>query len=119
MAKLLFRLHNVTDEEAAEVRELLAEHGFDVYETQAGLFRLGVEAIWLRDASQAEQAQAVLECYQDERRVRLQAEYREAVARGDAPTLWRRVTAHPFQMLLVMVAVILIAVISLAPFLGF
>lgn len=41
MAKLLFRLRHVTDEEAMEVRDLLAAHGFDTYETQAGFFRLG------------------------------------------------------------------------------
>ena len=35
MAKLLFRLRHVTDEEAMEVRDLLAAHGFDTYETQA------------------------------------------------------------------------------------
>ena len=50
MAHLLFRLRHVTDEEAMEVRQLLDEHGFDVYETQAGFFRLGVDAIWLRNA---------------------------------------------------------------------
>ncbi|BBI59043.1 hypothetical protein HSBAA_03490 [Vreelandella sulfidaeris] len=41
MAKLLFRLRHVTDEEAMEVRDLLAAHGFDTYETQAGFFPLG------------------------------------------------------------------------------
>lgn len=38
MAHLLFRLRHVTDEEALEVRQLLDEQGFDVYETQAGFF---------------------------------------------------------------------------------
>lgn len=67
MAHLLFRLRHVTDEEALEVRQLLDEQGFDVYETQAGFFRLGVDAIWLRNTAQREAAEAALAAYQEKR----------------------------------------------------
>ena len=36
MSKLLFRLRNVPDDEAEEVRQLLEEHGIETYETDAG-----------------------------------------------------------------------------------
>jgi hypothetical protein len=36
MAKILFRLNGVSDEEANDVRELLANHAIDFYETSAG-----------------------------------------------------------------------------------
>ncbi|MWJ28914.1 DUF6164 family protein [Halomonas sediminis] len=116
MAKLLFRLHNVTDEEAGEVRDLLVSHGFDTYETHAGFFRMGVEAIWLRDEGQLDRARAVLDDYQRARGTRVRAEHQEALARGEAPTLWRRLAAHPVQVLLVLIAVALIGAISLLPF---
>lgn len=118
MAHLLFRLRHVTDEEAMEVRSLLAEHGFDVYETHAGFFRLGVDAIWLRDESQREAAEATLAAYQTERLARVRHEHAEAVSRGEAPTLWRRLVAHPLQVILVMIAIVMIALLTLLPFLG-
>ncbi len=46
MAHLLFRLRHVTDEEAMEVRQLLDEHGFDVYETQAGTHAKPMKKRW-------------------------------------------------------------------------
>ncbi|PCF96640.1 DUF6164 family protein [Vreelandella nigrificans] len=118
MAHLLFRLRHVTDEEALEVRQLLDEHGFDVYETQAGFFRLGVDAIWLRNPHQREAAEAALAEYQAERQTRARREHDEAVARGEAPTLWRRLTANPLQVILVLVAVVLIVLVTLLPFIG-
>ncbi|MDN7133482.1 DUF6164 family protein [Halomonas sp. MC140] len=118
MAELLFRLRHVTDEEAMEVRDLFAAHGFDTYETQAGFFRLGVDAIWLRNPHQHEAATAALNAYQAERLERVQREHLAAVERGEAATLWRRLAAHPVQVVLVLLAVGLIAALTLLPFLG-
>jgi hypothetical protein len=118
MAHLLFRLRHVTDEEALEVRQLLDEQGFDVYETQAGFFRLGVDAIWLRNTAQREAAEAALAAYQQKRQANARREHAEAVASGSAPTLWRRFIAHPVQVVLVMAAVVLIALLTLLPFIG-
>ncbi|PRY64486.1 hypothetical protein B0H98_105147 [Vreelandella songnenensis] len=118
MAHLLFRLRHVTDEEALEVRALLDEHGFDVYETQAGVFRLGVDAIWLRDERQREAAETVLAAYQAERFDQARRELSAARAEGKAPTLLRRLLEHPVQVVLVLIAIGLIAALTLLPFLG-
>lgn len=118
MAHLLFRLRHVTDEEALEVRQLLAELGFDVYETHAGFFRLGVDAIWLRNLHQQEAAEAALAEYQVKRQAQARRAYEEAVSRGEAPTIWRRLAAHPLQVMLVLVAVVLIVLVTLIPFIG-
>ncbi|WP_447527440.1 DUF6164 family protein [Vreelandella sp. TE19] len=118
MAHLLFRLRHVTDEEASEVRALLFERGFDVYETQAGFFRLGVDAIWLRDEGQLEAADTALAEYQQRRQQSERHAFEQARARGEAPTLWRRFMAHPIQVVLTLVAVALIALLTLLPFLG-
>ncbi|MBE0461973.1 MAG: DUF6164 family protein [Halomonadaceae bacterium] len=118
MAHLLFRLRHVTDEEAMEIRALLAEHRFDVYETQAGFFRLGVDAIWLRDERQREAAETALAAYQVARFNHAQRELHEAQAQGNAPTLWRRLLEHPVQVALVLIAVGLIVALTVGPFLG-
>lgn len=118
MALMLFRLRHVTDEEAREVRQLLDDSGFDTYETQAGMFRMGVDAIWLRNEHQREAAKAALADYQRERLAQARQEYADAVQRGEKPTQWRRFLAHPLQVTLVIVAVLLIALITLAPFIS-
>ena len=68
MAKLLFTLRNVPDDEADEVRALLTAHDVDWYETAAGLWGLGAPALWLRDASQYPRARGLLDQYQQARR---------------------------------------------------
>lgn len=118
MAHLLFRLRHVTDEEAMEVRTLLAEHGFDTYETQAGFFRLGVDAIWLRDERQRDAAEAVLAAYQTARFDQARRELHEARTQGKLPTLWQRLVEHPVQVVLVLLAAGLVSALTLLPFLG-
>lgn len=118
MTVLLFRLNNVPDEEAEEVRRLLDEHGFDTYETRAGFWGLGVAAIWLRDEAQREAAREVIDRYQQALGERMRREHHELGARGQAPTLWRRLLHHPFRVLLLTAAALGILALSLLPFLG-
>ncbi|MCG6656840.1 hypothetical protein HOP52_03485 [Halomonas campisalis] len=117
MATLLFRLANVSDEEAWEVRRLLDEHGFDTYETHAGFWRLGVDAIWLRDDTQLDAAREVIERYQAERQARVRQEHADRIERGEQPTQWQRLRHHPVRVLLVALAVLAILALTLLPFL--
>ena len=50
MAKLLFNLRNVPDDEADEVRDLLTAHGVDWYETRPGNWGISTGALGLRAA---------------------------------------------------------------------
>ncbi len=117
MARLLFRLGNVPDEEAEEVRALLEAHGFDTYETRAGFWGLGVAAIWLHDETQLEAAREVLDAYQAGLAERMRRERDDLAERGEAPTLWTRLRHHPVRMLLVAAAVAVILALTLLPFL--
>lgn len=112
MAKLLFKLHNVPEDEAHEVRELLAEHGFVTYETHAGFWGLGVSAIWLRDNEQLPEARALLAQYQ-----RTRAEQQRAEPPSERPTLIGQLFAHPFRFLAIVVALVVVLLVSLVPFL--
>ncbi len=71
MAKLLFRLRGVPDDEALAVRDLLAENEIESSETNAGFLGIGTAAIWVAGADQYDTAKALLDHYQEER-------YREA-----------------------------------------
>lgn len=116
MAKLIFRLHNVPDDEAEEVRQLLDDHGFETYETSAGRWRISMPGIWLIDDSRKAEARAVIEAYQRERQARLRAEYEAAQQRGEVPTLWARFTASPVSFLVILLALAAIVLISTLPF---
>lgn len=112
MAKLLFKLHNVPEDEAHEVRELLAEHDFVTYETHAGFWGLGVSAIWLRDNEQLPEARAVLAQYQ-----RTRTERQREQAQSERRTLIGQLFVHPFRFLAMLLAIVVVLLVSLVPFL--
>lgn len=116
MAVLLFRLNNVPEEEAQEVRQLLDTHGFDTYETRAGFWGLGIAAIWLSDESRETEAREVINEYQHLLGERVRREHESLVARGRAPSLWRRLLQHPFKVLFFAALAAAVLVISLLPF---
>lgn len=116
MAVLLFRLGGVPDEEADEVRRLLADGGFDVYETSAGTWKLSVAAIWLRDESQLSAARAALDSYQRRLIERMQQNLAEQQARGEPLSLWRRLRERPLQVIALTLAAGAILALSLLPF---
>ncbi|WP_148253645.1 DUF6164 family protein [Aidingimonas lacisalsi] len=118
MAVLLFKLRNVPDEEAEEVRRLLDEHGFETYETTAGRWQVSLPAIWLQDESQYEAARAVIEAYQQELGQRVRDEYADLQAQGRAPTLWQRVRDNPLAALVYLAAIGLILALTVWPFLS-
>ena len=52
MPELLFKLRNVPDDEAEEVRQLLNDHEINFYETRAGGWGISMPGIWLPDDRQ-------------------------------------------------------------------
>lgn len=118
MAKLLFRLNQVPEDEAADVRELLERHEFVTYETRAGFWGLGVPAIWLRDDRDLPRAKALLAEYQAERQEEQRALFAEREANGEAPTVLRRALAHPVRFTLLVIAIVFVLGLSLIPFLA-
>lgn len=71
MTTLVFRLRNVPDEEADEVRALLDEARIDWYETTAGNWGIAMPGLWVADAAEAARARALVDDYQRERTARL------------------------------------------------
>lgn len=67
MTKLLFKLHNVPDDEINDVRELFNTDDFETYETDKGRWGIGLSAIWLRNDAQYDDAKALLNKYQQQR----------------------------------------------------
>lgn len=118
MGQLLFKLHQVPEDEAVEVRQLLDEHGFRTYETQAGFWGLGVAAIWLADGEDLSRARAVLDDYQARRLEQQRALHAERRAEGRQPGFWRRAARSPVRSLALLLAALAVLGISILPFVG-
>lgn len=116
MAVLLFRLNNVPDDEAQDVRQLLHDHDIHFYETDAGFWRVGVDAIWLPDQSAEETARALIKRYQEQRTLDQQQEYAQRESSGETVSLGQKILAHPIRFLGVLIAVAFILGVSIAPF---
>lgn len=116
MAKLIFRLHNVPDDEAEDVRQLLDENGFETYETSAGRWRISMPGIWLIDDNRKDEARTVIEAYQQARQLRLRDEYQAAQQAGQVPSLWQRFKANPLVFVLILVGLAAVAWVSTVPF---
>lgn len=115
MSVLIFRLNNVGDDEAEDVRALLEEHGFDCYETSAGMFGLAVAGIWLKDESRKAEARAVIDAYQEERgkRIRSELEFTQP------ESIFERIVRAPSHYIALIIAAAIVLYLSLAPFIGF
>ncbi len=116
MSKILFRLRQVPDEEADDVRELLDRHGIDWYETSAGKFQISFPAIWARDDADEPAARQLIETYQRQRQEQMRAERAEQEARGEVETFAQRIGSNPLPVLLALFAVAFILYVSIKPF---
>lgn len=82
MAKLIFKLRNVPEDEADAVRKLLDENGIDYYETSAGNWGIAMPGIWLRDQRQQQEAGELIDEYQRDRARAARQDYEQQKALG-------------------------------------
>lgn len=116
MAKILFRLRQVPEDEADDVRQLLDQHAVDWYETSAGKFQISFPAIWVQDDADEPRARALIETYQQERRERLRAERAKRAHYGEDETFLNRVVSNPLPIVLTLIFVAFILYVSIKPF---
>ena len=116
MAKLVFRLKDVPQQEIDGVRRLLDEHGFKYYETHGGNWGISVAGIWVTDDKRHTEARNVIDAFQDEYARQMRGAYREQCASGMAETFVKRFTQNPVRSLLYLAFACVIAYFSLAPF---
>jgi hypothetical protein len=113
---MLFRLNNVPEDEAEEVRALLTGNGIDFYETHAGNWGVSTAAIWLRDASRLEEAKSLLDVYQAERTNRSRQEYRSTQAEGGRHGMLSEFKAHPLRLIVYLAIIAAVLYLSTMPF---
>ena len=114
----IFQLRGVPEDEAAEVRELLEANQIRFYETPAGNWGISSPGFWLEDAAERERARNLIRGYQEQRAARERERFLESVARGEQPTLWRRVREEPLKVIALVSLAAVVAYFSIAPFIG-
>ncbi|MGD9296366.1 MAG: DUF6164 family protein [Chromatiales bacterium] len=121
MSKQIFRLRNVPDDEAEEIRLLLREHGIEFYETPGGNWGISMPALWLNDENEhrAEEAKGLIEQYQEERAVRIRREYEELKQQGKHRRLSDAFRERPLEFIFYLLIIALILYLSTKPFLDF
>ena len=119
MAVRLFKLRDVPDDEAEDVRLLLSEADISFYETHAGGFGIGTPAIWLHDDIQQEHARALIATYQQQRCLDQRAEYQKLRAAGEHATFFDRFRQHPVMVIAFVLITLFLLYVTLSPFLNF
>jgi hypothetical protein len=118
MAVIIFRLKDVPEDEAEEVRELLRDNHLGFYETSAGKWGISVAAIWLKDKTEKDRARALIEEYQSRKIKKVREEFDRLRTEGDLETFAKRVRRHPLLVILTLLFILLIIYLTVIPFTG-
>jgi hypothetical protein len=117
MAKLIFRLRNVPDDEAEAVKTLLDANDIDWHETSAGNWGIAMPGLWVNKPSEAEQARELIDQYQSERQNALRSAYEDGLLTGETKTFLQNIKENPLKTLLIMAFCLFILYLSVNPFL--
>ena len=117
MSALAFRLRNVPQEEAEEVRALLEEHDIECYETTAGNWGIAMPGIWVQDDEDLPRARTLINDYQRQRRETQRLAYEHDLRDGRATTLSQRIRSQPLKVAGIVLFCLFILYVTINPFL--
>ncbi|HEY0332670.1 MAG TPA: DUF6164 family protein [Stenotrophomonas sp.] len=117
MAKLLLNLRHVPEDEADEVRALLAEHRIAFYETRPSPWGISAGGIWLQEVQEHARAKGVLQAYQQRRGEQARTRRQAELADGSGETFGSLLRRRPLFVVATLLGMIAIAALVLLPFL--
>ena len=117
MPTLVFRLRNVPEDEANDIRHLMEESQLDWYETSAGNWGIAMPGIWVSNDSDQDTARDLINSYQQTRQVERRDDYQRAVDSGTATSLAQRVREQPMRVTGIVIFCLFILYVSINPFL--
>lgn len=109
-------LRNVPDDEADDVRQLLEQHDVPYFETPASRFGISAGAIWLGDDSRREQALALLDTYQQQRRDSAREVLAQARSEGRATTFWSLLRNEPVRVVSALIVIVVLVALCALPY---
>ncbi|WP_455199525.1 DUF6164 family protein [Kaarinaea lacus] len=118
MAVLLFKLRDVPEDEADDIRELLETNNLDYYETSAGNWGISTPAIWLKNDGDLEKAKSLIEIYQHERGISQREAYAQLKNANEHRTMTDVIKENPVRFIAYILLVLVILYFSIKPFLS-
>jgi len=119
MAKIAFRLNNVPEDEANQVRELLTEHNIEFYETNAGRWGISIAALWVSNDDDFEKARQFIEPFQQDFTKKMREQFEIDKREGRIPTFWQLINANPIMFITYWALIIAVLAITILPIYGF
>ena len=119
VSKLLFKLRGAPEDEAEEIRALLDNSGIDYFETSGGRWGLGMPALWVVDENRFHEARALIDRYQEQRRIRHLNAHEQLIKEGKAKTFLDGIKEDPFRFILYLAIIATVAYLSIKPFVDF
>ena len=116
MAKILFSLSGVGEEEAEDVRQLLEDSDISFYETGAGFWGTGVAAIWLQDETQLPVARELVDNYQQSRSESVRQAWLQEKLSGEQRGWREKFIEQPLKTIIFIFLAGLVAYLSIIPF---
>ncbi len=117
MPILVFRLRNVPEDEAQDIRELLTSHTMDWYETSAGNWGIAMPGIWVRNDEDQGKARELINDYQQQRQIQLRSNYEQELEAGNVISFWQRLRQSPLKVLGIIIFCAFIVYVMINPFL--
>ncbi|WAK01456.1 DUF6164 family protein [Methylobacter sp. YRD-M1] len=108
MSTLLFRLTNVPEDEADEIRALLQSNGIDYYETSAGNWGISMPALWLIKDEDLFKARQLLDEYQHQRLITEREKYLQLKKSGANISFISSIKERPLRFIVYLGAILLI-----------
>ena len=116
MSKLLFKLSNVPEDEAEDVRDILQKNELEFFETSAGNWGISLPAIWIQHSDDFARARQLINDYQVERSIRKREELALNRQRGEARTMWHTFRDNPLRFVAYMSVIGAVIFLSLKAF---
>jgi len=116
MSALLFKLRNVPDDEAEDIRQLMAKHGIEIYETSAGNWGISMPAIWVQNDAKLPEAKQLLAQYQHTRATDARRIYNEDQRNGAAPGFLQKLSERPFAVTGIILFCLFVIYVMTSPF---
>lgn len=116
MAALLFKLRNVPDDEAEDIRNLMREHRIPTYETTAGNWGISMPGIWADNDEDLIRAKELIAQYQKERAISAREHYEARRREGREPNILQTIKQRPLATLGIILFCLFVIYAMLSPF---
>lgn len=99
MARIIFILRGVPEEEAEEIRSLLLDNHLDYYETSSGNWGISMPALWIKNEADFPRAEALLNQFHQERERQQKEKYIALKKAGQNKTIVDEFVQRPIRFI--------------------